>query len=99
MKGSTLFIIFFIAFMIAKFTVPDSAKFKKYLEKEGKAENICFAGFSNHLSYYLFSIDKVSYCEPIEKVPTNTLRPLIRKPFKKVKYLGLFGTFWKIGEE
>jgi hypothetical protein len=79
------FIVLILILAIAWFTVPTQEKFNKYLVKKEKDRNKCQDG-TRYYSYKLFTVSYVDYCEaaiPSFKTRTD-------------KYLGLFGTFWKL---
>jgi hypothetical protein len=92
----SFFILLLIAALAALLTVPGQDKFDKYLAKKGKDAAVCIGG-KRHYSYKLFSIDYVDYCEAGVITSQPGLRPLpgLNKT-RTDKYLGLFGTFWKL---
>ena len=91
----SFFVILLIVLLAATITAPGYDKFNKYLAKEGKNIGTCFGANSvRHNSFKLFSIEHVDYCEP--GVTINGLRPLMGEKTRTDKYLGLFGTFWKL---
>jgi hypothetical protein len=79
------FIILILILAIAWFTLPTEGKFGKYLTKKEKDKDKCQDGL-RHYSYKLFTIDYVDYCEGA----------LSAHKTRTDKYLGLFGTFWKL---
>ena len=80
---SLLFIVVVLA--IAWFTVPGQAKFDKYLIKKVKDTDKCPGG-TRHYSYKIFTINYADYCDTAVKMNKT----------RTDKYLGLFGTFWKL---
>jgi hypothetical protein len=90
MKSFIIFLL--IVFIAALITVPGHEQFNKYLAKKKKNIDTCLGG-TRHNSYKVFTIDYVDYCEPFTG---RQLEPLIRKPTHTDKYLGLFGSFWKL---
>lgn len=91
----SFFILLLIAVLAALLTVPGQDKFNKYLAKKGKDAAVCIGG-KRHYSYKLFSIDYVDYCEA-GVVTNQQVRPLSGfNTTRTDKYLGLFGTFWKL---
>lgn len=79
------FIVLALIVLIAWLTAPGQSQFGKYLVKKDKDEKKCQDGL-RHYSYKLFSIGYVDYCEAaVSSYKTRT-----------DKYLGLFGTFWKL---
>ena len=91
----SLFILLLILAIAALITVPGHEKFNKYLTKKEKDIGKCLDG-TRHYSYKLFSIDYVDYCEAtITTGQTEKPVPGLSKT-RTDKYLGLFGTFWKL---
>jgi hypothetical protein len=89
------FIFLLIVLIAAMITAPSQEKFNKYLAKDGKNIGVCFGANSvRYDSYKFFSVNHVDYCEP--GVSINGLKPLLGVKSRTDKYLGLFGTFWKL---
>ncbi len=82
MKSLLILVLICLA---AWLTVPNQKSFDKYLVKKGRKQNECEGGMRNY-SYKLFTINYVDYCE----AGTTT------KKTGTDKYLGLFGTFFKL---
>ena len=91
MKSFSFFLL--LVFVAALITEPSHEKFNKYLAKNGKNTGTCLGG-TRHQSYKVFSLDYVDYCETISINSNNSIG--INKKLKTDKYLGLFGTFWKL---
>ena len=81
----SIVIILLIACIAALITIPSHEKFNKYLDKKKKNIGTCLGG-TRYESFRVFSLDYVDYCEPDR----------INKKIRTDKYLGLFGTFWKL---
>jgi hypothetical protein len=75
-----LSILLLVIFIIALITEPTHRKFNSYLAKKGKNAGTCLGG-TRHVSYKIFSIDYVTYCN-------NGKRDTVR-------YVGVFGNFLK----
>jgi competence protein ComGC len=91
----SFFILLLIAVLVALLTVPGQGKFDKYLAKKGKNAAVCIGG-KRHYAYKLFSIDYVDYCEAgVAANQQGSSLPGFNKT-RTDKYLGLFGTFWKL---
>jgi hypothetical protein len=88
-------IVLLIVLLAAVLTAPGSAKFNQYLAKKEKNTGICTVANSvRHNSYKFFSFDYVDYCDT-----TNTskiINAIGLNKLKTDKYIGLFGTFWKL---
>jgi hypothetical protein len=95
MKSFSFFLL--LVFIAALITEPGHEKFNKYLAKNGKNTGTCLGG-TRHQSYKVFSLDYVDYCEVISINSSNSINTNIgiNKKIKTDKYLGLFGTFWKL---
>jgi hypothetical protein len=91
MKSFTIFLL--IAFIAALITIPSHEKFNKYLAKKGKNTGTCLGG-TRHESFNVFSLDYVDYCEA--STLNNNTNIGINKKLRTDKYLGIFGTFWKL---
>ena len=94
MRSFTLFLL--AVFIAATITEPSHEKFNKYLAKKGKSIGTCLGG-TRHSSYKIFSLDYVDYCG-IATSDNNILGGSIgiNKKIRTDKYLGLFGTFFKL---
>jgi hypothetical protein len=80
---SLIFLVLIL--IIGWLTVPGSEKFSAYLQQKERADSVCTNGTSL-TSYKVLSIAYVDYCEgAMQKTRTD-------------KYLGLFGTFWKLSD-
>ena len=91
MKSFTIFLL--IAFIAALITAPGPEQFNKWLAKKGKNGGTCLGGTRHH-SYKVYSLDYVDYCEPEINQGITITTGLKRSHTDK--YLGLFGTFWKL---
>ena len=94
MRSFTLFLLVII--VAATITVPGHEKFNKYLAKKGKNVGTCLGG-TRHNSYQIFTLDYVDYCG-IATIDNNIRGGSvgINKKVRTDKYLGLFGTFFKL---
>jgi hypothetical protein len=94
MRSFTLFLLAII--IAATITAPGHKKFNKYLAKKGKNVGTCLGG-TRHNSYQIFTLDYVDYCG-IATIDNNILGGSvgINKRVRTDKYLGLFGTFFKL---
>ena len=91
MKSITIFLL--IACIAALITIPSHEKFNKYLTKKKKNIGTCLGG-TRHESFKIFSLNYVDYCEVAVLTDNNNLGN--NKKIRTDKYLGLFGTFWKL---
>ena len=91
MKSFTIFLL--IAFIAALITAPGHEQFNKYLAKKGRNAGTCLGGTRHH-TYKVYSLDYVDYCDPLITEGNVTINGL--KKTRTDKYLGLFGTFWKL---
>ncbi len=95
MKSVTIFLL--LAFIAALLTVPAHEQFNKYLNKKEKNVGTCLGG-TRQVSYKIFTLNYVDYCTAIaiNKGSLANSNIGIQKKSRTDKYLGLFGTFWKL---
>lgn len=81
MKKLSLFLL--LLFFVALITEPGHERFNKFLAKKNRNGAVCLGG-TRHSSYKVYSLGYVDYCDSVSGKKTT------------VKYLGLFGMFWKL---
>jgi hypothetical protein len=82
------FIFLVLILIIAWLTLPGEDQFHAYLVKKDRGSQICKDG-TRLSSYKVLSIAHVDYCPP---ATNDTMQK------RTDKYLGLFGTFWKLSD-
>jgi hypothetical protein len=90
MKFRTLVFIFVVLILlIGAFTKPGLDDFKTYYSKEYGITSPPMIEHTDGISYSLFSVTAFSISTDASKKQMAVAAP-------KVKYLGLFGRFWKL---
>ena len=83
------FLLLVLLVIIGWLTIPEPAKFKTFLQEKQRMDSLCNTE-PRYTSYKILSIAYADYCA----VGNNSSTQVTRSD----KYLGLFGTYWKISD-
>ena len=81
------FIVLVLLVIIGWLTNPGPEKFKTFLKENNRVDSLCNIE-PRYENYKILSTAYADYCENGQASQTQVTR--------SVKYLGLFGTFWKM---